>query len=258
MDLADGTQVSWMNIADEGTSSHLKAIVYPQRVVASIPLQAFTWDLNQCFAKWGLPQKIKVDNGRPIVHPDQTDVPTKAKLWWIGLGIEVIQNTPGRPQENGTVECLQGIMKSWSAPRTQANLKALQKRLDEESNFQRNHYRIPSKNRQTRLEMYPELMTNTRTYAPEQFNIQRVYDYLKKFVWQRRVRNNGEVKLFGQYIYIGKKYAKEPITMTIDPIEHQWECRKLDGTLLKLTKRGIPSEKEIKEFAMMSKNKGTT
>jgi len=38
------------------------------------------------------------------------DIPLKSNMWWIGLGINVIHNTPGKPQENGAVECLQGIL----------------------------------------------------------------------------------------------------------------------------------------------------
>lgn len=103
-----------MNIADEASTAHLKAIVQDCAKVGAMNEQRVTHLINNCFEMWGLPQHIKIDNGHPFVTPSYRDVPTKSKLWWIGLGIKVIQNELRRPQQNGAVECLQGIMKRWA------------------------------------------------------------------------------------------------------------------------------------------------
>jgi hypothetical protein len=108
--------VSWMNVADEGSTAHLKAGVQPCATVAQMSAQAALQVVNGCFERWGMPKEIKIDNGHPFVNPNHRDLPTLAKLWWIGLGINVIQNDVGRPQQNGAVECLQGVMGSWSNP----------------------------------------------------------------------------------------------------------------------------------------------
>ena len=129
-----------MNIADEGSSSHLRAVVHDKRTVAEMDATQATQDVNGCFETSGLPLNIKIDNGRPFVNPNARDVPTLTELWWIGLGINVIKNTPGCPQQNGIVESLQGTMCNWSNPKGQPDIEALQQRLDEESDFQRNHY----------------------------------------------------------------------------------------------------------------------
>ncbi len=252
--LGDGSQVSWISIADEATGAHLSAIVYPYRTVAQILLSQAVEGINSCFYRWGLPQKIKIDNGRPLVHPSNRDVPTVAKLWWIGLGIQVIQNSPGCPQQNGTVEGLQATLSNWTNPKEQPNTCAFQQRLNMESEFQRNYYRIPGKERKTRKELYPELLHNNRCYAPEKFDIQRVYQYLSDQVWHRRVKQNGELKIYGQHIYIGKRFAQQIITITFDPIEVQWLFRKTTGTILKTSRKAIPNEKEIKKIAIMSMN----
>ena len=105
-----------MNIGDEGTSAHLQASVDKSRYVASIKLQTGINYVNQAFERWGLPKNIKIDNGHPFVNPNNSNVASKAKLWWIGLGINVIQNTPRCPQQNGIVESLQGTICSWSNP----------------------------------------------------------------------------------------------------------------------------------------------
>ncbi len=243
-----------MNLADEGTTAHLKAIVQDCPTVGSMSEQSVTGLINNCFKNWGLPKQIKIDNGHPFVTPGYRDVPTKSKMWWIGLGIQVIQNQLRSPQQNGAVECLQGIMKNWSNPKDQDCIEDLQKRLDEESNFQRNHYRIPAKENKTRIELHPTLQSNPRKYDPDNFDINLVYDFLSEQVWERNINNGGYVNIMGERIYISYKIKKQPITITFDPIEKQWLIRKENGTLLKTSTSGVPTEEQIKNFAIMSKN----
>lgn len=249
-----------MNIADEGTSSHLKAGVQAYSTVSQIPLQQAIQAVNSCFKLWGIPKNIKIDNGYPFVNPNHLDVPTMAKLWWIGIGINVIQNDLGKPQQNGTVEGLQGIMGSWSNPNGQPNIDALQQRLDEESKFQREVYRIPSKGNKTRVELYPDLHENkyNRPFIASAFQMKRVYEFLSNQVWERNVKSNGQLKFRGKNIYVGKQYAGERVTITLDPVEIKWIIRKLDGTMLKTSKGAIPTKEEIMDFAAPEEMKNTT
>lgn len=239
-----------MNVVDEATSAHLYVSVQDCRTVAQMDLKGVVQVINECFKRWGLPEHIKIDNGMPFVHPKQMDIPTLAKLWWIGLGINVTQNTPRCPQENGAVECSQGVLSRWSNPAGQDSVVALQERLNEESNFQRNHYRMPNRANRTRMELYPELETNGRTYDSEQFDIKRVYKYLSRQVWKRTVKRGGEVKFFGHLIYIGNKYAKDSVFVTFDPIEAAWLFRLADGTFVKSSKTGVPKKLQITAFAL--------
>lgn len=247
-----------MNIADEATTAHLKAEVHPFDTVVKIPLATAIQTVNTCFERWGLPQQIKIDNGFPFVNPRHMDIPTKAKLWWIGLGINVIQNRPSCPQENGAVECLQGIMNCWSNPKGYSSIEAFQKRLNEESNFQRNGYRMPNKKNYTRKELFPELETNKRRYNPKKFQMKHIYKYLSRQAWTRKVSKFGEVSFFGKRHYLGAKNARHVITVTFDPIDKQWMFHNTEGKLLKLSKTAVPKKEEILNFAMMSKNLDTT
>jgi len=133
-------------------------------------------------------------------------------------------------------------------------MQELQKRLDLESDFQRNHYRIPAKNNKTRLELHPSLEKNLRVYDPNNFDMSRVYNYLAEQVWNRTLNNNGGISIFGFAIYISYKLKKQPVTVTFDPIDKQWLIRKENGTILKTSTKGVPSEKQIKDFAIISKN----
>jgi len=243
-----------MNIADEGSGAHLKATVQKESVMSLIKLESAIQIVNECFSRWGLPKQIKIDNGWPYVHPNNKRVPTIAKLWWIGLGIKVIQNRPRCPQQNGIVECLQGTICRWANPGSQQNIGELQQRINEESDFQRNSYRIPSKQNKTRVELYPELETNPRIYDPDLFDIHLVYKFLSEKVWIRKVKTGGMMKFFSYQIWVGKKYAHQKVTVSLDPIEVRWLIKDVKGTLVNTSTRGIPTEIEIKKIALMSKN----
>lgn len=250
VELGNGDKVSWMNIADEGTTAHLLAGVVNCPTVLKMDSQQATHIVNDAFSRWGLPEQIKIDNGYPFVSPKHIKIPTKTKLWWIGLGIQVIQNWPRCPQQNGVVECLQGIMGSWSNPKGQNCVEALQESLNQESDFQRNDYQIPSKDYQTRIELHPELEQNPRKYNPDKFEMNLVYNFLSEQVWSRLVNNNGSLRIFGIQIYVGLKFKKENLTITFDPDEICWLIRRQDGTFLKKSEKAIPTEKEIKDFAL--------
>jgi hypothetical protein len=246
-----------MNVVDEASSGHLQAIVYNSRTVAGLDRQKTTQDINKCFARWGLPVCIKIDNGLPFVLPKQLKIPTLTNLWWIGLGIEVIQNHINCPQENGAVECSQGVFYNWSNPKGCHTVEELQTRLDKESDFQRNYYRMPNRAKFTRIELYPELEQNARPYNPANFKMHKVDQFLSQQLWSRTVKKNGEVKIFGCFIYLGTKYAKEQVTITFDPIERKWLFRLPCGTFIKSSEKGVPKEKEIVDFAL-EKPIGTT
>lgn len=241
-------------MADEATTAHLKASVQEVKRAAQVTLPKMNQAINQVFERWGLPQSIKVDNGYPIVIPATKDRPTLIKLWWIGLGIEVIQNSLGRPQENGAVECLQGICYNWVNPKMIETPQQLQSDLDKMSDFQRNHYKIPKKGMRTRIECYPELETNPRKYDPENFNMDLVWDFLDNQIWTRKVNRNGEVLFFGNRIYLNKKHMHMDVSITLNPNNKCWIFRDVMGNFLRSSAKGVPSEMEIKTFAMMSMN----
>lgn len=254
MKLGKREQVSWMNIGDEATGAHLQAIVYNTAKVSSICPKQATLDINKCFVRWGIPKAIKIDNGYPFVNIGARHIPTLTQLWWIGLGIQVIKNKPACPQQNGIVENLQGTLYSWTNPKEQPTMQALQQRIDEESTFQRQFYRIPSKGYKTRMELYPNFENNHRIYRPELFDMQKIYNYLANQTWTATVRANGSLQFWKKDVYIGLAFKHQTVFISFDPIECIWVFRNRKGMLIKTSKKAIPQKEEILNFALMSKN----
>ena len=143
-----------------------------------VPEQDMALAINRGFQTEGLPKRIKIDNGKPLVYPHERQIPTLTILWWVGLGIEVIQNKPRCPQQNGTVEGLQNICYRWSAPAQCANIEQLQGAVNEANRIQRSVFRMPRKQRLTRQQLYPQLAINPRKYQPEVFCFQKAEAYL--------------------------------------------------------------------------------
>lgn len=214
--------------------------------------------VNRCFEAEGLPRRIKIDNGRPLAHPQDRNVPTLTVLWWVGLGIEVVYNKPSCPQQNGTVEGLQGICCRWSSPVECANIGQLQMAVDEANRIQRSVFLVPRKDRLTREQLYPQLATNPRKYDPKTFCFNKVGAYLAQKVWAREVKKNGCISLFGSEIFVSETKAGSTVTVTYDPQEKQWLVSNSEGHLLKPSKRGLITEEMILNHVNMSKNEGTT
>lgn len=216
--------------------------------MVQLDLKQATKMVNRSFEKWGLPRKIKIDNGRPFVNPHSRDVPTLAQLWWIGLGIEVIQNNPGCPQENGAVEGLQGILFRWSCPKSYHDLDSFQSAVDEAGRIQREVFQIAAQQYKTRMSLFPELNNNPRTYTKDQFEFSRIEEYLAKRVWKRKVKTNGEIRFMGQAIYIGNKHKAKQVSLSFDIQDKAWSVHDDRGTLIKYFQKQIISMQTLREF----------
>jgi len=226
----------------------------PYKIVESIPGTLVCRAINDCFKNWGLPKRIKIDNGWPLANTENREIPTLVQLWWIGLGIEIQLNHFGVPQQNGTVEGLQNIGRRWSAPHKYDNIDDYQIRINETNLFQREKFRVRRLGDKTRKESYPKLWENPRKYHAGNFSIQKVFENLSERVWKRLVHSNGVIKFWSIQIYIGKRFRGQKVTITFDPIEFQWVISSLKGELLKTCPKMPFTKKQILEYAGISMN----
>ena len=231
-----------------------KAAFSPYAKLSMIPSAALKADLESAFRRWGLPQRIKIDNGYPFKPIRSKELPSLSMLWWIGLGIDATLNNLGSPQENGTVEGLQQITYRWANPASFSNVDQLQKALSKICRQQRETYRIRAKGDKTRLELYPDLEQNPRKYSPQMFDLEKVKQYMARFVFIRKTGSSGVVSIAGTKINVGRNHANPFLSVTYNPDKDIWQVKSAEGKLIRESILPSITEKKILNFIPLSKN----
>jgi hypothetical protein len=206
--------------------------------------------LRQSFAIWGLPQRLRVDNGTPWGATG--GLPTALALWLIGLGVGVIWNPPRRPQRNGVVERSQGVSQNWGEPGTCATYEELQERLTNFDRIQREQY--PYRDGRSRQEVWPALAHSGRPYhasdEEQQWQLQRVLTCLSEHSVPRRVDRNGKVSLYDRCHWVGRRHVGRDVFVTLDPETAEWLIQEDNGPLLKRVKAQELTAAAIRNLAV--------
>ncbi len=191
------------------------------------------------FECWGLPERVRVDNGWP--WGSSSDLPTFLALWLIGLGVGVIHNPARRPERNAKVERFHGLVEPWGEPSACPDFATWQERLRWLSRVQRERYPSvevgkagkASDGKQTRLEAFPSLLTTTRPYSrdheAERWSLELVKGYLAKGRWRRRVDKVGRIRLYNRAHSVGRAHKGQDVFVGFDPTETAWVFRDKDG-----------------------------
>jgi transposase InsO family protein len=169
--------------------------------------------LRGFFAAWGLPATVRVDNGQPWGSGD--DLPPDLALWLVGLGIAMHWNRPRHSQDNAVIERAHGVCQRWVEPGTCPDGSELQTRLDWATRWQREGY--PAVAGHSRLVAYPALRDGGRPYDPVQeataWQVQRVWTFLARQHWRRRVDKVGHISLYNRAVPVGRPWAGTTVTV---------------------------------------------
>lgn len=90
---------------------------------------------ERAFREYGLPDRIRSDNGRPFAGVGLAGL-SQLSVWWLRLGIQLERITPGHPEQNGSHEQFHAVLKRHTARPPAANLRAQQRRFN---GFQREY-----------------------------------------------------------------------------------------------------------------------
>ncbi|MFG0611292.1 integrase core domain-containing protein, partial [Delftia sp. WSY_14] len=96
---------------------------------------------EQVFRQYGLPERIRSDNGPPFATTGVAGL-SRLAIWWIRLGIRPERIERGKPQQNGRHERMHRTLKHALGKEPAADKAALQMQLDafvEHYNQQRPH-----------------------------------------------------------------------------------------------------------------------
>ena len=96
-------------------------------------LSAHTLDVTRprfarAFAEYGLPERLRSDNGPPFGGPGLGRLSSLA-VWWIRLGIVPERIDPGHPEQNGSHEQFHAVLKAETARPPAASAAAQQRRF---------------------------------------------------------------------------------------------------------------------------------
>jgi putative transposase len=150
--------------------------------------------LEALFREFGLPDRIRSDNGVPFAGPTTIARLSRLSVWFIRLGIlpELIQ--PGCPAQNGRHERMHRTLKQYTARPPASTLAAQQRRFAAfraEYNEERPHAALNG-------------LTPTMLYVPSSRPLPRhlpEVTYPGHYAW-RRVKPNGCVKWRNQEIVV--------------------------------------------------------
>jgi transposase InsO family protein len=99
------------------------------------------------FREYGLPRRLRTDNGTPFSSRSVQGLSTLS-VWWMRLGIQLERIEPGQPQQNGRHERMHRTLKEEVPPGISKNLLAQQEQLDrfrEDFNERRPHEALKMK-----------------------------------------------------------------------------------------------------------------
>ncbi len=158
--------------------------------------------LERVFRQYGLPQRIRSDNGAPFASVGVGGL-SRLSIWWLKLGIRPERIAPGKPQQNGCHERMHATLKAECASPAAASLAAQQRSFDRfraEFNHQRPHEALgqtpPVRHYQASPRSYPSKLEDP--CYPDELKL-------------RRICSNGELNWHKEKIFIGKALIGEVV-----------------------------------------------
>lgn len=111
------------------------------RGMLKLDLEATIRSFRRLFQEYGLPKRIRTDNGHPFASTAIAGL-SQLSVWWIELGIAPERIEAGKPQQNGRHERFHRTLKEGTVSPPRPNLRAQQKSFNEFRriyNFERPH-----------------------------------------------------------------------------------------------------------------------
>lgn len=228
LNLASGHRVSIVNIVD--VVSRLKVESTPCWQVSHPSRLDYQIALRRAFLRHGLPQRVTLDHDTVFYdNASASPFPTPLHLWLIALGVEVtfIEHPP--PRDHSRVERTHQIVERQAlCGQGLPDRTSVWKSLDARREFLNSRYPCRSLGHQPPLTAFPEARHSGRPYRleweKEMLDMGRVWNYLARGCWVRRVSSQGQVALGGQSYYLGPAFAGQQVKMTFDPQTKELVC----------------------------------
>jgi transposase InsO family protein len=146
------------------------------------------------FEKYGIPQRIRTDNGVPFASISASGL-SELSLWWIRLGIYPERIDAGKPYQNGRHERMHRDLKDKTVKPPAASMKAQQERFD---NFQKEYNEVRP-HESLDFETPYSLYTLSNRHMPKKLV---AFQYPEHYE-VRPVQHNGMIYWRNGYVYTG-------------------------------------------------------
>lgn len=157
---------------------------------------------QRLFEAYGLPRRIRTDNGVPFASNALARL-SQLSTWWIKLGIYPELIEPGRPSQNGIHERMHKTLKQEATIPPGASLPAQQRMLEafrKDFNEERGHEALGMKRPG---EVYqPSLRPMPRRIQP--------YEYPAHYL-VRRVSRCGTIRVLKQQVFVSNTLAEDAV-----------------------------------------------
>ena len=195
----DGTRVDPLTVRDLYSRYGLRVALLRGQTVKQTQ-RAFV----KIFKQYGLPKRIRSDNGVPFGGGGPTGL-TRLSAWWIKLGIGVEFTTPGRPCENGAHEQFHRVYKA-EAARNPARTRAGQQRR---SNRWLRHYNQERSHEALRMSVPAAFYRKSKRRLPAS-----IQPWKYPAPWVRRwVKANGQINWRGARRFVGEAFGCDYVEM---------------------------------------------
>jgi hypothetical protein len=217
---------------------------------------SYFWALRLAFEEWGLPKAIQVDKDSVFIdNTSKSPFPGRLHLWLIGLGIKFCFITVPPPLKQAMVErSHQTLDKQTLKGQNYSYWKQLfqftntrRKRLNEN---------LPSRMLDGRppLTAFPKAKHSGRYYNLEQeeqiIDMSRIYKYLAKCCWFRRISKAKTISLSGSIYYLKNAKPEEQIQIKF--------CNRAKKLIFRDAKEHIVAQLPLKDFSVQDIMGGTT
>jgi putative transposase len=159
----------------------------------------------RAFAEYGLPERIRTDNGTPFVGRGLAGL-SRLSVWWLRLHILPERTRPGRPGDNGSHEQFHAVLKRQTTHPPAGSRAAQQRRFVsfiDEYNFVRPHDAIGHVPPSARFSPSPRPFP-ARLPPPE----------YPADALVRRVNTSGRIRWRGRYLFLTHALAEQEVALS--------------------------------------------
>jgi transposase InsO family protein len=195
---ADGVRCDPLTISD----AHSRVILRCQALQHGIHTQYAQPIFDAAFREYGLPLRLRTDNGAPFASVGAGGLSSLA-VWWIKLGITPERIDAGKPSQNGRHERFHRTLKAATAQPPAATIRAQQQRFDA-FRYEYNHERPHEA-----LEQQPPM--SCYACSPRGYPRRLEEPSYAEADQVRRVRHNGEIRWSSGTIYVSRLLIGEPV-----------------------------------------------